>query len=86
MTERGKRKIRKGKVVGDRADKTIAVEVERRFRHPLYGKEMKSAKKVLVHDEDNSAGVGDDVKIMETRPISRSKHWRLVEITSKAVK
>lgn len=78
--DRGKRKEKVGSVVSCKADKTITVVFERRLRHPLYGKFMKLHKKFAVHDENNDAKVGDTVKIMETRPISRTKRWRLVEI------
>ena len=77
---RGTRKERVGSVVGCKADKTISVVFERRLRHPLYGKFMKLHKKFAVHDENNDAKVGDIVKIMETRPLSKTKRWRLVEI------
>ena len=80
------RKIREGRVCGDKADKTIVVMIERRVRHPLYGKEIRITKKVHAHDENNEAKVGDVVRLMETRPLSRLKRWRLVEILSKASK
>jgi small subunit ribosomal protein S17 len=81
---RGYRKIRRGYVVGDKMDKTITVEVEDRKRHPLYGKIIRRTSKVKVHDAQNSAGVGDLVVISETRPLSATKRWRLVEILEKA--
>ena len=80
---RGHRKVRVGQVVSTRMDKTIAVRVERRIRHPLYGKEMKASKKLYAHDEDQVAVVGDRVRVMETRPISKTKRWRLVEVVQR---
>ncbi|MGD8698801.1 MAG: 30S ribosomal protein S17 [Gemmatimonadales bacterium] len=77
---RGQRKVREGAVVSDRMDKTIVVSVERRFAHPLYGKQVKRHKKYYAHDEENTARVGDVVRIMETRPLSKNKRWRLVEV------
>ncbi|ACZ29675.1 ribosomal protein S17 [Xylanimonas cellulosilytica DSM 15894] len=82
--ERGIRKTRRGYVVSDKMDKTIVVEVEDRVKHPLYGKVMRRTTKVKAHDEQNSAGTGDLVVIMETRPLSATKRWRLVEILEKA--
>ena len=78
------RKTREGIVVANKMDKTIIVRAERRVRHPLYGKEIKRVKKYYVHDQDNQAVIGDTVRIMETRPISKLKRWRLVEVTQKA--
>jgi len=75
-SERGRRKIRTGVVVGDRADKTVTVMVERRFAHPLYGKQVKRTKKYHAHDEANEYRMGDMVSIMETRPLSKTKRWR----------
>lgn len=83
MDSRGHRKVREGRVCGASNNKTIAVLIERRVRHPLLGKEIKVQKKVHAHDENNDAQVGNVVRIMETRPISRLKRWRLVEIVSK---
>jgi small subunit ribosomal protein S17 len=77
------RKQRDGRVVTASADKTIVVLVERRIRHELYGKELKKSKRYHAHDEKNEAKVGDRVRIMETRPISKLKHWRLVEILNR---
>ncbi|UOF91903.1 30S ribosomal protein S17 [Fodinisporobacter ferrooxydans] len=85
MSDRNYRKVRTGKVVSDKMDKTIVVAVETSMKHPLYGKTIKRTKKFKVHDENNSAGIGDTVKIMETRPISKEKCWRLLEIVEKAV-
>ena len=82
--ERNRRKERQGTVVSDVQDKTIIVRVERRTTHPLYGKTIKVSKKYHVHDETNDAGVGDTVRIVETRPISRLKHWRLAEVVERA--
>ena len=83
-TTRGYRKTRRGYVVGDKMDKTVVVAVEDRVKHPLYGKVLRRTSKVKVHDESNSAGVGDLVLIMETRPLSATKRWRVVEIVEKA--
>lgn len=83
--ERGVRKERKGVVVSDKMDKTIVVRVTRRIRHPLYGKEMSQSRKFHAHDEGNEAKVGDTVRIVESRPLSRLKRWRLVEIVERAV-
>lgn len=82
--QRGYRKARRGYVVSDKMDKTIVVEVEDRVKHPLYGKVMRRTTKVHVHDAENTAGVGDLVRINETRPISAKKRWRFVEILEKA--
>ena len=81
---RGYRKARFGYVVSDKMDKTIVVEVEDRVKHPLYGKVIRRTTKVKAHDEANTAGVGDRVSITETRPLSATKRWRLVEILEKA--
>jgi small subunit ribosomal protein S17 len=81
---RGYRKSRRGYVTSDKMDKTIVVEVEDRVKHPLYGKVIRRTSKVKVHDGGNTAGVGDLVLISETRPLSASKRWRLVEILEKA--
>jgi len=83
MAERGNRKVRIGRVVSDKMDKTIVVSVETYKRHKLYGKRVKYSKKFKVHDEHNEAKVNDIVKIMETRPLSKDKRWRLVEIVEK---
>lgn len=82
--ERGYRKALRGIVVSDKMDKTIVVEVEDRKKHSLYGKVMKTSKRVKAHDEDNTAGVGDRVRLAETRPLSASKRWRLVEVVERA--
>ncbi len=84
MTDRKNRKQRNGVVVSNRMDKSITVLVERKLKHPLYGKFVKMSKKFMAHDEKNEANIGDKVKIMETRPLSKKKRWRLVEILEKA--
>ena len=81
---RNDRKAREGYVVSDKMDKTVVVEVEDRVKHSLYGKVIRRTRKIKVHDEGNTAGVGDLVVIMETRPLSSDKRWRLVEIAEKA--
>jgi small subunit ribosomal protein S17 len=83
-TSRGFRKTREGYVVSDKMDKTVTVEVEDRVQHPLYGKTIRRTKKVKAHDEANAAGVGDRVLLMETRPLSATKRWRIVQILEKA--
>lgn len=82
--ERNLRKTRIGNVVSDKMDKTIVVSIKTRVRHPLYGKIMNRTTKLKAHDENNECGIGDTVRVMETRPLSREKHWRLVEIVEKA--
>ncbi len=84
MAERHERKTRTGLVVSDRMDKTVMVEVEIRQRHPLYGKSMRRTSKLAAHDEGNEAKVGDKVRVMETRPLSRTKRWRVVEVVERA--
>ncbi len=84
VNARGYRKVRRGYVTSDKMDKTIVVEVEDRVKHPLYGKVIRRTSKVKAHDELGTAGVGDLVVISETRPLSASKRWRLVEILEKA--
>jgi len=84
MTDRSARKVREGLVVSDKMDKTVVVAVEDRVKHPLYGKVLRRTNKLKAHDEGNTAGVGDRVLLMETRPLSKSKRWRLVEILEKA--
>ena len=81
---RGMRKTRTGVVVSDKMDKTIVVEIRTRVRHPLYGKIMNRTNRIKAHDENNECGIGDTVRVMETRPLSRDKRWRLVEIIEKA--
>ncbi|MGC5172905.1 30S ribosomal protein S17 [Microbacterium sp. DT81.1] len=84
VSARGYRKARRGYVVSDKMDKTIVVEVEDRVKHPLYGKVIRRTSKVKAHDEQNTAGIGDLVLINETRPLSATKRWRLVEVLEKA--
>ena len=81
---RGFRKTLEGLVVSDKMDKTVVVAVEDRVKHPLYGKVMRRTSKVKAHDEQNQSGIGDSVRIMETRPLSAAKRWRVVEILEKA--
>ena len=84
MAERGIRKTRIGTVVSDKMDKTIVVAVKTKVRHPLYGKMINNTVKFKAHDENNECGIGDTVRIMETRPLSKDKNWRLLEIVEKA--
>jgi small subunit ribosomal protein S17 len=81
---RGRRKVREGYVVSDKMDKTVVVEVEDRVKHALYGKVVRRTSKLKAHDEQNACGVGDRVLLMETRPLSATKRWRVVEILEKA--
>ena len=82
--KRGYRKVREGLVVSDKMDKTVVVAVEDRFKHPLYGKVVRRTSKLKAHDAANTAGVGDRVLLMETRPLSATKRWRVVEVLEKA--
>ena len=82
--KRGYRKTREGLVISDKMDKTVVVAVEDRFKHPLYGKVVRRTSKLKAHDEGNTAGIGDRVLLMETRPLSATKRWRVVEILEKA--
>lgn len=84
VTDRSARKVRVGVVVSDKMQKTLVVAIERRVRHPVYGKMMTRTKKLKVHDEENSAKIGDTVRIMETRPLSKDKRFRLVDIVERA--
>jgi len=84
MSERNLRKTRIGTVVSDKMDKTCVVSIADNVKHPLYKKIMKRTMKLKAHDEDNSCGIGDKVEIMETRPLSKDKHWRVIEILEKA--
>lgn len=84
MAERNYRKTRIGEVVSDKMDKTIVVAIKENEKHPLYGKVMKRTYKLKAHDENNTCGIGDKVKVMETRPLSKDKRWRLVEVVEKA--
>ena len=82
--ERNLRKERVGKVVSNKMTKSITVAIERKVKHPIYGKFMKKTTKLMAHDEQNTAGMGDTVRVMETRPLSKNKRWRLVEVIEKA--
>lgn len=84
MAERNLRKQRMGIVVSDKMNKSVTVLVERKLRHPLYGKFVKKSKKFMAHDETNDCHVGDKVRIMETRPLSKNKRWRVVEVVERA--
>ena len=84
IVERNLRKTRVGKVVSDKMDKSIVVAVENHVKHPLYGKIVKKTYKLKAHDENNECGIGDTVRVMETRPLSKDKRWRLVSIIEKA--
>jgi small subunit ribosomal protein S17 len=84
VEERGRRKTRVGTVISDKMDKTVVVSVERRYAHPLYGKQVTRSKKYHAHDESNEAKTGDLVRIVETRPLSKTKRWRLEEVVEKA--
>jgi len=83
-TRVNRRKIRAGVVVSNKMDKTVVVRVTREFRHPVYGKRVKFSKKYVAHDETNQCQIGDVVKIMETRPLSKRKRWRVIEVVEKA--
>lgn len=82
--ERNNRKVREGVVVSDKMDKSIVILVERKMKHPIYGKFLKRSTKFMAHDEKNESHIGDRVRIMETRPLSKNKCWRLVEILERA--
>lgn len=82
--ERNKRKVREGRVISSRMDKTIVVAVERRFRHPRYEKIIRRTSKLYAHDDKNECKIGDKVKVMESRPVSKLKRWRLVQVLEKA--
>ncbi len=84
LEKRGFRKTRTGVVVSDKMDKTIVVAIKTKVRHPLYGKMVNRTRKFKAHDEQNQCGIGDTVRIMETRPLSKDKRWRLVEVIEKA--
>ena len=83
-TERNRRKVRTGVVVSDKMDKTVLVRIDRSFRHPLYQKIVRRSSKLAAHDEQNDAHEGDTVRVMETRPLSRTKRWRVVEVVERA--
>lgn len=82
--KRNLRKERVGRVVSDKMDKSCVITVERKVKHPMYGKFMKKTSKLMVHDETNQCGIGDTIRVMETRPLSKNKRWRLVEILERA--
>jgi len=82
--ERGQRKVRTGVVVSDKMDKTVVVRIDRQVRHPVYGKTVRRSSKLAAHDEANDARTGDTVRVVETRPLSKSKRWRVVEIVERA--
>ena len=82
--ERNLRKVRVGRVVSDKMDKTVVVAIEDNVKHPVYGKIIKRTLKVHAHDENNACGIGDKVEVMETRPLSKTKRWRVVEVIEKA--
>jgi small subunit ribosomal protein S17 len=84
QAERGRRKVRTGVVVSDAMDKTVLVRIDRQVRHPLYGKTVRRSSKLAAHDEQNDAHVGDTVRVVETRPLSKTKRWRVVEIVERA--
>ena len=84
MEDRNRRRVKVGIVTSNKMDKTIVVATEESVRHALYGKSVKRTKKFMAHDEENACGIGDKVRIMETRPLSKNKRWRLVEIVEKA--
>lgn len=84
MEQRNLRKVRIGKVVSDKMDKSITLTVDRKVKHPLYGKFVQKTTKLMAHDENNECGIGDTVKVMETRPLSKNKCWRLIEVVAKA--
>jgi small subunit ribosomal protein S17 len=84
VTDRGRRKVRTGVVVSDKMDKTVLVRIDRKVRHPLYRKTVARSNKLAAHDENNDAHVGDTVRVMETRPLSKTKRWRLVEVVQRA--
>ena len=83
-SERARRKVRTGVVVSDAMDKTVLVRIDRQVRHALYGKTVRRSSKLAAHDETNDAHVGDTVRVMETKPISKSKRWRVIEVVERA--
>ena len=85
-TERGRRKVRTGVVVSDKADKTVLVRIDRQVRHPKYDKTVRRSTKLAAHDEANDAHIGDTVRVMETRPLSKTKRWRVVEVVERQVR
>ncbi len=85
MSERGQRKVRMGRVLSNKMDKTVVVSVDRRIKHPLYGRYIKRSTKLMAHDGDNTCQTGDLVRVVETRPLSKQKRWRVVEVVERAV-
>ena len=85
MSERGQRKVRVGRVLSNKMDKTIVVSVDRRVKHPLYGRYIKRSTKLMAHDGENTCQTGDIVRVVETRPLSKQKRWRVVEVVERAV-
>lgn len=85
MSERGQRKVRMGRVLSNKMDKTVVVSVDRRIKHPLYGRYIKRSTKFMAHDGDNTCQTGDLVRVVETRPLSKQKRWRVVEVVERAV-
>ena len=83
-TQRGERKVRQGRVISNAMDKTVVVEIQRRITHPLYRKTINRSEKLLAHDENNGLRVGDRVRVAETRPLSKRKHWRVIEVLERA--
>ncbi|TAG57441.1 MAG: 30S ribosomal protein S17 [Cytophagales bacterium] len=84
MEDRNLRKLRTGKVVSNKMEKSVVVSIERKIKHGKYGKFIKRTKKLVAHDENNECGIGDTVSVMETRPLSKTKRWRLIQIVEKA--
>ncbi|MEE2710586.1 MAG: 30S ribosomal protein S17 [Gemmatimonadota bacterium] len=85
MSERGQRKVRVGRVLSNKMDKTIVVSVDRRIKHPFYGRYIKRSTKLMAHDGENTCQTGDLVRVVETRPLSKQKRWRVVEVVERAV-
>ena len=85
MSERGQRKVRMGRVLSNKMDKTIVVSVDRRIKHPFYGRYIKRSTKLMAHDRENTCQTGDLVRVVETRPLSKQKRWRVVEVVERAV-
>ena len=85
MSERGQRKVRMGRVLSNKMEKTVVVSVDRRIKHPLYGRYIKRSTKLMAHDGDNTCQTGDLVRVVETRPLSKQKRWRVVEVVERAV-
>ncbi len=85
MSKRGQRKVRMGRVLSNNMEKTVVVSVDRRIKHPLYGRYIKRSTKLMAHDGDNTCQTGDLVRVVETRPLSKQKRWRVVEVVERAV-